>query len=303
MSFLEKAKPYLQLVRLPNVFTAAADSWAGWLVAAGTFAHPERWGLVVGASMLIYAGGIALNDAFDADEDLLERPGRPVAAGRVSLGSALVLAYLLLGTGLTMATFGSVFSGHWPGLAIAPCLVACVVAYDGGGKKTPLGPLLMGLCRGLNLLMGMALAPGYGGPSGWSAALGVTLFVAGITVISRSETSVGKRAGTGLGLVLESLGLTLVAVACVQPWGGRAFSPWSGLVVLAVVVVFLARAGSRAWTEATPRTTQRAVKAAVFSLVWLNVALVAALRGPFMALPVAALWLPAYLLGKWLYST
>ena len=57
--------PYLQLVRLPNVFTAAADSLAGWLLARGTFAEPGRWLPLLGASMSIYAAGIALNDYFD----------------------------------------------------------------------------------------------------------------------------------------------------------------------------------------------------------------------------------------------
>jgi 4-hydroxybenzoate polyprenyltransferase len=48
---------------------------------------------------------------------------------------------------------------------------------------------------------------------------------------------------------------------------------------------------------------QRAVKTGVLSLVWLDVALVACVRGPIEALAVASLWLPAFLLGRWLYST
>ena len=34
-------KPYLQLVRLPNVFTAAADSLAGWLLVGGSLDSPS----------------------------------------------------------------------------------------------------------------------------------------------------------------------------------------------------------------------------------------------------------------------
>ena len=48
---------------------------------------------------------------------------------------------------------------------------------------------------------------------------------------------------------------------------------------------------------------KKAVKAGIFSLVWIDVGLVAAVRGPQVALAVAILWLPAYLLGRWLYST
>ncbi len=65
-------KPYLQLIRLPNVFTAAADSLAGWLIVGGSFAHPERWIPLCGASMCIYAAGIALNDVLDYEIDCAE---------------------------------------------------------------------------------------------------------------------------------------------------------------------------------------------------------------------------------------
>ena len=36
-------KPYLQLVRLPNLFTAAADPLAGWLLVRGSLDEPGRW--------------------------------------------------------------------------------------------------------------------------------------------------------------------------------------------------------------------------------------------------------------------
>ena len=45
----------------------------------------------------------------------------------------------------------------------------------------------MGSCRGLNLLLGLTHAD-LGGPVAWVAAVGYGLYVAGITVVSRSET-------------------------------------------------------------------------------------------------------------------
>src|SRR6516164_6711151 len=76
--------PHMQLVRLPNVFTAAADSLAGWLLVGGTLAEPRRWLPLAAASMVLYAAGMALNDYFDVDIDRVERPGRPIPTGRVS---------------------------------------------------------------------------------------------------------------------------------------------------------------------------------------------------------------------------
>src|SRR5690242_2306567 len=96
-------KPYLQLVRLPNVFTAAADSLAGWLLVRGTFETPGRWLPLLAASMAIYAAGIALNDVFDLATDLKERPDRPLPSGQVSRSFAVSLGAILLLLGPALA--------------------------------------------------------------------------------------------------------------------------------------------------------------------------------------------------------
>src|SRR5215210_7748613 len=132
-------KPYLQLVRLPNVFTAAADSLAGWLLVRGSFDEPRRWLPLVGASMAIYAAGIALNDVFDYDIDLIERPDRPLPSGRVSRRLAAGLGGGLLVLGLVLAGL----SGSAISLIVAGLLAGCVVTYDAGAKRTVLGPALM----------------------------------------------------------------------------------------------------------------------------------------------------------------
>ena len=62
-------------------------------------------------------------------------------------------------------------------------------------------------------------------------------------------------------------------------------------------------AASRAIERPIPEHIQKYVKTGILSLVWLHVGLVAAVRGPELALPIAALWLPAFILGRWLYST
>jgi 4-hydroxybenzoate polyprenyltransferase len=48
---------------------------------------------------------------------------------------------------------------------------------------------------------------------------------------------------------------------------------------------------------------QKAVETGILTLVWIDVGLVAAVRGPQAAAAIAGLWVPAYLLGRWLYST
>ncbi len=301
-------KPYLQLVRLPNVFTAAADSLAGWLLVMGTFAMPLRWLPLVLASMAIYAAGIVLNDRFDLEIDRVERPDRPLPSGRVSERFAT-----WLGTGLLVVGFGlAAASGSTVSAIVASVLITCVVGYDAGLKRTVLGPQVMGACRGLNVLLGMSQATDLGGPWAWLVAASMALFVVGVTWISRSETENGRTAGPLAGWILQNLGvLGLFAAAWMAPRFPNVpdeathdpLAISSGLTVLLMVGTVVNRAVLEALREPVPARLQRAVKTGVFSLVWLNVGVVAAVRGPLAALAVAVLWIPAYLLGKWLYST
>jgi 4-hydroxybenzoate polyprenyltransferase len=298
-------KPYLQLVRLPNVFTAAADSLAGWLLVRGNLDEPRRWLPLVLASMAIYAAGIALNDWFDYAIDLQERPGRPLPSGQVSRRFAAILGTALLLAGPALAAT----SGSRPSLAVAALLSACVLLYDAGLKRTALGPQVMGACRGLNLLLGMSQAPALGGPAAWLAAGGLAVFVTGVTWISRSETAAGRTTGIVAGLALEELGTLGLLAAALQP---RAFpmprtdapivSP-EGLLVLLVAALVVSLAAALAIREPIPARVQHAVKTGVLALVWLDVGLVVSIRGVAPALPVALLWFPAFVAGRWLYST
>ncbi len=305
MSTSARLKPWLQLVRLPNVFTAGADSLAGWLIVRGSFDEPKRWLPLVLASMCLYAAGIALNDYFDRDLDARERPFRPIPSGAVRPGVALALAIGLFSAGLALAAA----SGSLASLGVAGALAACVVAYDASLRRYPVGPVAMGSCRGLNFLLGASQAPALGGPVAWWPALGLGLFVMGLTWISRSETLSGLRRGIVLGLALEDLALVGLATVGVVLGPGdlettrRIVFLLTGGLVLGAVSFLVNRAGLRAVRDSTPRSTQLAVKTSVLSLVWLNVALVAALRGPGPALAVAALWVPAFVLAKWLYAT
>jgi len=302
-----RIKSYLQLVRLPNVFTAAADSLAGWILVRGSLAEPGRWLPLTLASMAIYAAGIALNDWFDYAIDLEERPGRPLPSGRVSRQFAVGLGGALLVAGPALAAL----SGSPSSLGIAVLLAACVLAYDAGLKRTFLGPEVMGTCRGLNLLLGMSQAPALGGPGCWQVAGWMAVFVTGVTWISRSEakTTSGGSAGIAAGLALEIVAIVGLLAAAIQP---RRFPTLpsaapnvfpEGLLVLLGVALVVCRAGAAALREPLPARVQRAVKTGVLSLVWLNVGVVLAVRGGSAALAVAVLWIPAFLLGRWLYST
>ncbi len=154
---------YLELVRPANVATALADVLAGYAVAG--LGNPGLGWLLV-ATACLYAGGVVLNDVFDRDIDRTERPERPIPSGRVSVAAAAALGLGLLALGVFAASLATSASG-----LVAAATAGCVLLYDAWGKRQGLfGPVNMGLCRGLNLLLGVSAAPAVL-PDAWPLAL------------------------------------------------------------------------------------------------------------------------------------
>ena len=187
-------KPYLQLTRPANLLTAAADVLAGAALAplAG-LASPMSTGqpvwLLVISTIGLYGGGVVLNDVFDADLDANERPERPIPSGRVSLrqASALGVGLLLLGI---VAAFSYGQTSGWLALLVA----GLAVFYDRFGKHHSLfGPINMGLCRGVNLLLGVSAAGALAVAQLWWLGMVPVIYIAAITMISRDEVHGGKQ--------------------------------------------------------------------------------------------------------------
>lgn len=291
-------KAYLQLVRLPNVFTAAADSLAGWLLVRGTLEEPRHWLPLVLASACTYAGGIALNDVFDIEVDRAERPTRPLPSGRVPINVARVLAFGLLVAGLALTAA----SGIRNALFVEIAIILCILLYDLGLKRSRLGPELMGACRGLNLLLGLCGGEMLGGPWFWLAAFFYGIVVTGITWMSRSEVNGDSRTNVFRGVFLQdSAMLGLFAVAY---W--KAASGWNALGGIAVLLCISGLVGRKtldAFAAPSPHLIQIAIKTAILALVGLHVGLLLAIQGTFPALAVGLLWLPAVFAGRWIYST
>ena len=258
--------------------------------------------------MAIYAGGIVLNDVFDFDDrpPRAAWPAAPLGAGSRD-GSPPGSAGLRWRRARSLAAL----SGSWSSFVVALILAACVLGYDAGLKRTAIGAEVMGVCRALNLLLGMSQATGLGGPTGWMLATAFGVFVFGVTLISRSEVEAERTGGLLTGMMLQDASLMALMAAFVQPAEPRWPGPMAhvlpggldGILALLAVAAVVNRAGVRALRRPTPGTFQAAVKTGVLSLVWIDVATVAAFRGPAASLAVAALWVPAFLLARRLYAT
>ena len=182
-------------MRPANLLTAAADVLAvaalafGETHSAAPTAFPTNLWLLLLSTVGLYGGGVVLNDVFDAQLDAVERPERPIPSGRVSLGQASALGIALLVVGVGAAYLYRPYSG-WLALIIA----GLAVFYDRFGKHHAFfGPLNMGLCRGVNLLLGLSAAGTLAVTVLWPVGLVPVVYIAAVTMVSRGEVHGGSR--------------------------------------------------------------------------------------------------------------
>jgi 4-hydroxybenzoate polyprenyltransferase len=301
---------FAQLMRLPNVFTAFAD--IALATCAGAAVLPEVPGsfwasavLLALASGCLYLAGMVWNDVFDRAEDAQARPFRPIPSGRVRVSTAVTLGVVLLALGLGFAVFaGMPGNDEWRAgpLVYAIAIVIAVLAYDGGLKRTPVGPLAMASCRFLNVLLGLSAIP--------ESALDVEMrlhlagvvgvYIVGVTWFARTEEGKSNRRQllAAAGVIALSLALALILRAKLPSGSGTVLFPY----LLVVFGFLIGRPVARAVSSPGPREVQSAVKRCVLGLVVLDAVLAAAFVG-LPGLLILLLLPPALVIGKWVYST
>jgi 4-hydroxybenzoate polyprenyltransferase len=294
-------------MRLPNVFTAIADVAMGYLFVRGPDIEAIPLALLIATSAALYTAGMVLNDLFDYRVDAVERPFRPLPSGQISLAAAKNLGFGLLIVGLMIGwVFEAVVVNSQTHL-IAMLLVIAIVGYDIALKKTILGPLAMGACRFLNVLLGMSAVPRPGLFDIFStgellAAAGIGVYIVGVTWFARSEAETSPRVSLMAAMGIMTGGVIVLAASAVYvpKLTIELHIYWLLLALLSFSVL---RRCAAAALDPRPEKVQAAVKHSILSLIWLDAATAIAVAGPLPGLAIAALLIPALILGRWVYST
>jgi 4-hydroxybenzoate polyprenyltransferase len=295
-----RVRAYLQLMRFPAVFTALADILLGFLLTHVDLSSTVDFLALLGSSSGLYLGGMVFNDLFDRELDARERPGRPIPSGGISPRAAAILGSALVLLGLVCATLVGTQA-----IEVSVVLVGLILAYDGFLKTTPLGPVAMGGCRFLNVMLGASAA----GNVVWNnpqfvVALAMGVYVAGVTWFARQESERSARPQLVAAAVTSHAGVAgLIAIM----WTIRksdSQSAWLAIAALACVTAWVDIRLFAAMQEPAPRSVQAAVKRMLLAIVLLDATMVFFSTGsPILAACVAALVIPAATLGRWIFIT
>jgi 4-hydroxybenzoate polyprenyltransferase len=299
---------YLQLMRLPNVFTAMADIAMGFLVTHESLEPIGVFVLLILSSSCLYIAGMVTNDVCDLEVDRVERPYRPLPSGRVPLKIAPLLGFSLLIAGVLAGIAVAIIVRDIRPAAVAAALSATIFSYNAALKSTLVGPIAMGGCRFLNALLGMSASATPWTAVHWTIAAGIGIYIAGVTWFARSEATTSKRPQLAAALLVMLAGM---AILWCYPHITPQHRPLLALqmqrnhwaLLWAMLALIIGWRALRAVLQPSPTHVQAAVKTGILSMIVLNAAVVFAIHGPVASIAIMSLLIPTFILGWWVYST
>lgn len=179
----------LTLGRTSNLPTVWSNVLSGAVLSGAVFS-PGALGLLLLVGSAFYEGGMFLNDAFDAELDARERPGRPIPSGKVRKATVFGLGFGLLLLGLVLLGVAPLLHLTRPGVdawlaGLGTCVA--VLAYNRWHKGFAWSPIVMGACRaGLYATAALAVSARLGTVVLIGAG-SLWLYIVGLTHIARFE--------------------------------------------------------------------------------------------------------------------
>lgn len=147
-------RAYLELIRPSNSVMAGFAVFLSGMIAAGRQIPPLDVFLAVLGTICASSGGMVLNDYFDYDIDVINRPQRALPRGAVGRREAFIFACILFGSALLFI-----------GLTNALCIligylaICLIVVYSWKLKPKPfIGNVVVAFLTSLTLVYGGAAA-------------------------------------------------------------------------------------------------------------------------------------------------
>jgi 4-hydroxybenzoate polyprenyltransferase len=281
-----KLQAYITIARPANVLSSAADVIGGALIATAAIEWLDDTSLLLKAFMLVlstaclYAGGIVFNDVYDYDIDRIERPERVLPSGKLTMKEAKRFGAGLFILGVFFALLVSFSSA-----VLALCIVLAAFTYDAKAKHSVIyGPLMMGICRGLNMLLGISILSNSIIQHVYLAFVPF-FYIIGITLISTCETGRIKKNILDAGCFFYLLACSgLIAILYIKGLSLMSILPFLlGFLILTLIPLI------KMQMKVNYGIIRQAVKNGVIGIVLLDATMAAGYAGPEWALIILVL--------------
>ena len=148
-TYLELSRPINGVIAFISVLLGAVFAGGAPITGLNAIGNLDVLTVAVSALLLLSAGN-ALNDYCDHKIDQINKPHRPIPAGRIQRSDALIFAVVLLGLGTLLGFLVNQYAA-----LIAVIVSGCLIGYALWLKRTPfVGNLVVGVLTGLTFIAG-----------------------------------------------------------------------------------------------------------------------------------------------------
>lgn len=277
-------KEYLQLVRLPGIFTAFSNVLIGYFFSFSFNSEVIFLPYLLATSGMLFCSGMIFNDYFDYNLDKKERSFRPLPSGKISKQNALLIGFIFL----ILANISAFFLG-FDSLIISLILSCMILFYNLKLKSISfLGILNLSVIRMLNILLGFSIIGISFEFIQYLFPLGI--FIVGISILAKNEIKSNLVIYKKLNKIITIITITSVSILVITNFQFESLLFLGLFSFLSVYSLFF-------------KKIQNQITFQLLLIILLDSILISFFVPLQFSILVSLLILPAYLISKKLYLT
>ena len=277
-------KEYLQLVRLPGIFTAFSNVLIGYFFSFSFNSEVIFLPYLLATSGMLFCSGMIFNDYFDYNRDKKERSFRPLPSGKISKQNALLIGFIFL----ILANIFAFFLG-FDSLIISLILSCMILFYNLKLKSISfLGILNLSVIRMLNILLGFSIIGISFEFIQYLFPLGI--FIVGISILAKNEIKSNLVIYKKLNKIITIITITSVSILVITNFQFESLLFLGLFSFLSVYSLFF-------------KKIQNQITFQLLLIILLDSILISFFVPLQFSILVSLLILPAYVISKKLYLT
>ena len=277
-------KEYLQLVRLPGIFTAFSNVLIGYFFSFTFNSEIFFLPYLLTTSGLLFCSGMIFNDYFDYNLDKKERSFRPLPSGKISKQNALLLGFIFL----ILANVFALLLGF--NSLIISLVLSCIILFYNFKLKSILflGIFNLSIIRMLNILLGFSIIGIHFDFLQYLIPIGIFIF--GISILAKNEIKSNLIIYKKLNKIIVALTIGSVSILVINNFQFESLLFLGLFSFLSVYSLFFQK-------------IQNQITLQLLLIILLDSILISFFVPIHFSFFVSLLILPAYIISKKLYLT
>jgi 4-hydroxybenzoate polyprenyltransferase len=277
-------KEYLQLVRLPGIFTAFSNVLIGYFFSFSFDSEIIFLPFLLTTSGLLFCSGMIFNDYFDYNVDKKQRSFRPLPSGKISKQNALLLGSIFIISANIFA-----FLVGFDTLIVSLILSFSILFYNLKLKSISFfGIFNLSIIRMLNVLLGFSII----GISFefFQYLLPIGIFVFGISILAKYEIKSNLIIYRKLNKIIIAITIAYVSILVINNFQFESLLLLGLFSFLSVYSLFF-------------KKIQHQITFQLLLIILLDSILISFFISAYFSFFVSLLIIPAYIISKKLYLT